>query len=376
MPPASSSVRKGKPRLAAANREDVVGIIGRHAIRVGFVPLIDAAPLIVAAALGFFADEGLDVSLRKQIGWGNVRDRLTYAELDASHAPLGMVPASLAGVPLYDESLGALCGLSAGGNAITVARPLIDFGVADTAPAAWRRHLGRPIRLAYVTQVGTHHFALCELVKAAGLRMGEDVTLSILPPAQMAGLLERGVIDGYCAGEPWNTLAVASRAGAIFRTSAEWSPDHPEKALLVTRRWHAKHPAIAGRLARAVLRGCDYCEEASHHNALTELLARPEHLGLDESVIARSLTIDRWLSPTGLARGTRRPRFRTFARDAIRPTVDRIAWIARQMRDWQVLQPAIDPDQLAAASLLPDADLNLEPNDAPSATSPIPTSAV
>ena len=62
-------------------------------LRVGFVPLIDAAPLIVAREMGFFEEEGLTVQLERQIGWANVRDKLTFGHLDASHALLGMPPA-------------------------------------------------------------------------------------------------------------------------------------------------------------------------------------------------------------------------------------------------------------------------------------------
>src|SRR5882757_8583718 len=90
-------------RLGAVVRTGVLPRSGKNiqkvarggALRLGFVPLIDAAPLIAAAELGYFADEGLSVALERQIGWANVRDKLAFGHLDASHALLGLPLASV-----------------------------------------------------------------------------------------------------------------------------------------------------------------------------------------------------------------------------------------------------------------------------------------
>ena len=55
--------------------------------RLGYVPLVDAAPLLVAEALGLFADRGLAVELSAELGWGSIREKLVYGELDGAHAP-------------------------------------------------------------------------------------------------------------------------------------------------------------------------------------------------------------------------------------------------------------------------------------------------
>jgi ABC-type nitrate/sulfonate/bicarbonate transport system substrate-binding protein len=322
-------------------------LVEQHPLRLGFVPLIDAAPLIAASALGFFSDESLAVSLEKQIGWGNVRDRLTYGELDASHGPIGMAPASLVPLESYDHPLGIMMGLSAGGNAITVAKHLAELGTSENAPAIWRQRLGRPLRMAYVASVGTHHFALLDLLKTAGLTLGHDAELFIMPPAQMPSLLERGVIDGFCAGEPWNTLAHVNRSGSIYRSTTQWAPNHPEKVLLVSRRWHGKTAGAAVSLVRAVLRGCDFCEDETNHARLAELLARPEYLDLDESVIALSLAIQRWLEP-----GSRRPPFRSFARPITVPRAEHVEWIVSQMTRWGVMPAEVNVPLLVRSSVL------------------------
>jgi two-component system, oxyanion-binding sensor len=311
-------------------------------VRIGFVPLVDAGPLVAAAECGFFADEGLDVRLEQQIGWGNVRDRLMYGELHASHAPIGMVPASAARLAHYDEPLSVLVGLGTGGNAITIAASLVDAGDGTTAPARWRKRLGRTLNLAHVFSVATHHYAIRRLLDAAGLQIDADARLCVLPPAQMSGLLKRGAIDGYCAGEPWNTLAVIQKTGTIFCATTEFTPDHPEKVLAVTKRWLTSNVAIAERIVRAIVRGCDFCEDLANRSRLVEILADPRYLAVDEDVIAKSLSIDEWLRP-----GVGRPRFRSFGRAATVPSVASLDWIINEMIRWGQLPATTDIARLS-----------------------------
>jgi len=320
---------------------------GSHPIRVGFVRLIDAAPLIIASKLGYFSDEGIDVSLEMQIGWGNVRDRLSYGQLHASHAPLGMAPASVAAMDYYDTQLAVLMGLGSGGNAITVASPLAMLTDGVNSPSLWRRHLGRSLNLAYVFAASTHHYLLRELLHQSGLRPDHDAALCVMPPPQLVGLLQSEAIDGFCAGEPWNTLAVMGKRGTIVCATTELIPNHPEKVLAVTRKWYASNTDAAERLVRATLRGCDYCEDIANRSRLTEILAREEYLNLDENVIARSLSIEDWLKP-----GVKRPAFRSFSRASTVPSTLGAEWILRQMIRWGHLPLGSDVPRIANESVI------------------------
>jgi two-component system, oxyanion-binding sensor len=314
---------------------------GKHTIRIGFVPLIDAAPLIAAEANGYFVDEGLDVRLDRQIGWGNIRDKLSFGQIHAAHALVGMPPASIAGLHGYPEPLVALMALGSGGNAITVSPEL-----ADHAPATWRRVLGRPLNLAHVFSASSHHYLLRDYLSRATLIPDRDALLCVMPPPQLVGQLTENLLDGYCVGEPWNTLAVMQKRGAIVAATTELIADHPEKVLAVTKRWYQQNRMTAECLVRAALRGCDFCDDESHHGRLTELLARRDYLDLDEDVIDRSLLIDSWVKP-----GVRRPRFRSFDRASTRPRVEHVEWIVRQMMRWGHLPGDIDPHRLASASV-------------------------
>ena len=77
-----------RPVIAKSTKPaPAVPSLGRF--RIGYVPLIDAAPLIVADALGFFARAGVQVSISRELGWGSIREKIVYGELDGAPTPGG-----------------------------------------------------------------------------------------------------------------------------------------------------------------------------------------------------------------------------------------------------------------------------------------------
>src|SRR3954464_14988969 len=102
-------------------------------LRVGFVPLADCAPLMMAWELGLFKKYGLAVTLSRELGWATVRDKIVHRELDAAHALAAMPVAATLGLgSLPTECLTALV-LNLNGNAITLSNTLWDRGVRDGA---------------------------------------------------------------------------------------------------------------------------------------------------------------------------------------------------------------------------------------------------
>ena len=308
-------------------------------INVGFVPLIDAAPLIAAFELGYFAEEGLDVSLCRQIGWGNVRDKLTFGQLNASHALLGMAPLSVMGAQQFAEPLVAIASLGAGGNAITLGRKLTSIGVTSAAALARliERRQGKPLVFAHVFSCSTHHYLLRDWLAGAGIDPDAHVELCVLPPPQMVRQLSEGLLDGYCVGEPWNTLAGVRQQGAAVVATTQIVPDHPEKVLAVSRRWLGGHRAQAERLVRATLRGCAYCHDPSHASVLAGMLADPKYLDVPADVLTQSLT----------AAGAG---FRSWAPSTTFPSATHVVWLLDRMLQWGHLPDGVDRLAVAQAS--------------------------
>ena len=205
-------------------------------MRLGFVALSDAAPLIVAETQGLFTDAGLTVELRREIGWATVRDKIIYGELEAAHAPAPMLWSAQLGIHCPPCDVLTALVLSANGNAITLSRTLWNQGVRDDAALRSlirTRRGGQPLTFGVVFPFSSHHLLLRSWLRSAGIDPDKDVRIVIVPPPQMFRNLAAGTIDGFCAGEPWNSLAVREGIGWCRLCSASATPDHVEKVLMV-----------------------------------------------------------------------------------------------------------------------------------------------
>jgi ABC-type nitrate/sulfonate/bicarbonate transport system substrate-binding protein len=313
----------------------------REPLRIGFVDLVDAAPLIVAHECGFFADEGLRVVLRRQLGWGSVRDRLTFGDLDAAHALLGMPLFSRLRRGGFLEPLVSVMNLGAGGDAITLSKRLFDAGVRNAAAVGqFGRSMASGERLvfAHVFNCSTHHFLLREWLAAGGVDPDRDVELRVFPPNQMPGHMARGHVDGFCAGEPWNTIAERDGVGRIAVLTTDIIPNHPEKVLATTARWAEANPAALVPLVRAVIRGCAYCDDAANRDAVAEMLSRPEYLALPAVDLRKSLALRE--------DGTATPA-RSFAPADTFPSKTHAAWMVSEMVRWGQLPADVDVRAIA-----------------------------
>lgn len=315
-----------------------------NTFNLGFVPLVDAAPLIVALELGYFAEEGLNVVLHRQIGWGNVRDKLTFGQLDASHALLGMAPLSVLGKDQFVEPLVAVAGLGTGGNAITLSKRLSSMGITSAAALerlVHRRDVGQ-LTFAHVFSCSSHHYVLREWLAAGGINPDRDVRLCVLPPPQMVRQLAKGLLDGFCVGEPWNVLAQRQGLGTIALATTEIFPDHPEKALIVSRRWLSERGEVCQRLVRAVLRGCQYCEDPQNLSALCHQLSDSRYLNTPMEPLVQSM---------GLKVSGSIYRFRSWAPKTWAPNAAHAVWLLRQMDRWGHLPAGTDIQAVAQSSI-------------------------
>jgi ABC-type nitrate/sulfonate/bicarbonate transport system substrate-binding protein len=332
----------------------------RGALRVGFVPLLDAAPLIAAFEIGAFARAGLNVTLERQVGWGNVRAKLAYGQLHASHALVGMPPESLLGREGSPEPLVTLMSLGVGGNAITLAKALVNAGVtsaADLGGYVRTPGFGPPLLLAHVFGCSTHHYALRAWLAAGRVDLDRHALLCVLPPPQMTRQLHRGGIHGFCCGEPWNTVAEREGLGRVVAWTTELFPAHPEKVLAVGRSWLSHNASAAEALVRAALQGCAFASDPANAKDLAAMLARPEYLNLPIEILSESLArvrSGRWdCSPAAAAPAASHAEWllRQMGHHGHLPPATDIAAVARQSVDAAAYQRAVGESQSDGSSL-------------------------
>ncbi len=262
-------------------------------LRVGFVPLCDCAPLVVAHEQGFFHRYGLQVELVREMGWATVREKVVHGQLDAAHALAAMPFAATLGIGTVATPCLTGLVLNLQGNAITLAKSFWQAGVRDAqtfGAEIRRRKPNAPLVFGIVSTVSSHRHLLELWLRSAGLKPETDYRLVVVPPPQMPAHLKAGHLAGFCVGEPWNSVAIEAGLGWCAATSAELAPEHPEKVLLVRERFATDRPAEHLRLIAALRAACAACADPETHDDLADLLADRRYVNAPAALIRRSLS--------------------------------------------------------------------------------------
>lgn len=259
-------------------------------VRVGFIPLTDCAPLIMAVAKGFDRRHGIEIVLSREPSWAALRDKLLAGALDAAHALYGMVYGVQMGIGGPRQDMAVLMTLNRNGQAITLSQRLHAHGVSDGAQlagllrAAPRRHT-----FAQTFPTGTHALWLDYWLASQGIHPFLDINNVVVPPPRMAAHLAAGNLDGFCAGEPWNALAIREAAGFTVATSQAIWPDHPEKVLACAQRYVDTCPDQARALIMAVLEAARYLESEAGRREAAPILAAADFIDVPVDLIAGRL---------------------------------------------------------------------------------------
>jgi len=318
-------------------------------LRIGFIPLVDAAALIVAVDKGFAAAEGIEIELVREISWSNVRDKLNIGLFDAAHLLAPVAIASSLGLGHVKVPILVPFNLSINGNAITVSPALhaalleeIDgdrFDPMATARAlarvvAKRRKAGAELLTFGMTfPFSTHNYQLRFWMAAAGVDPDEDVRLVVLPPPFMVDSLANGQVDAFCVGAPWNSVAVDLGIGHILHFASDILARAAEKVLAVRQVWAEGHPDTVASLVRAANKAVAFIERPENREEAARILAQPDRIGIDAEVIRRALDGRLKISPDGSMRES--GRFLLLGREgAGRPDPVQAAWLYAQMVRW------------------------------------------
>lgn len=258
-------------------------------LKLGFVALLDCAPLVVAREKGFFKKYGLNVILSKESSWASIRDKVSFGIFDGAQMLAPMPLAATLGLNGNKTPMQTSLVLSQNGTAITLAQNLYlnlseqisDWEDASDVGNKFRQLIQdgehKPV-LATVYPYSNHHYQLRYWLEQHNLDTENDVQLVAVPPTKMLDNLSSGLIDGYCVGEPWNSLALLQQSGGILATGYQIWGAHMEKVLGVTCEWAEANPNTYKAMVQAVLEACHWAEEESNREELMQLLALPPYL--------------------------------------------------------------------------------------------------
>jgi two-component system, oxyanion-binding sensor len=277
-----------------------------HQVTAGFMPLFDSAVLVAAKEIGFAAREGVDLVLHRETSWANIRDRVAIGHFHVSHM-LGPMPlaCNLGLTPIASDTIVPFS-LGLGGNAVTVsnavwtgmaahgAEPDLDAARTGTALRdfiAERARAGlEPLRFAVVHPHSGHNYELRYWLAACGVDPERNIDIVIVPPPFMADALTAGRIDGYCAGEPWNSASVKRGSGHIATVKAAIWRSSPEKVIGARKAWADAEPDVLAAMLRALHHAARWCQDPANHGELARLMAVPAFLGLPPELQMPMLT--------------------------------------------------------------------------------------
>ncbi len=338
-------------------------------LRIGFSPLCDAAALIVAVDKGFTRDEGLNVTLIREVSWSNVRDKLNIGLFDAAHLLAPVAIASSLGLGHVRVPITAAFNLGLNGNAITVT-PALHAAIMEELqgdrfdPMATALALGRvvekrrkagadPLTFGMTFPFSTHNYQLRFWMAAGGVDPDEDVRMVVLPPPYMVESIKNGHVDAFCVGAPWNSIAVDLGIGHILHFVSDILVRAVEKVLAVRQNWAEKNPQLLAALVRAHIRAAEFIEHPENRVEAAEILAQPERIGVDAEVIQRTLDGRLKISPDGTIRES--DRYLLVGREgADRPDPAQAAWLYAQMVRWGQTPMSAEALKTAMAVFRPD----------------------
>ncbi len=327
-------------------------------VKIGFIPLTDCAPIVVAAEMGFDKKYGIKIIPSKEASWAAIRDKTVNGELHAAHVLYGLIYGVQMGIGGQQKDMNVLMTLNNNGQGITLSNQLKDKGV--TSGATLKRLLSnenRDFTFAQTFPTGTHAMWLYYWLATYGIDPIKDVKTIVVPPPQMVANMRIGNMDGYCVGEPWNARAIYDKVGYSVATSQDIWVDHPEKVLGTTADFVTKNPNTALAITKAILEASRYIDATANRAKVAKLISSKAYVNAPEEVIE-----GRFLGhyDNGIGKKWEDPNYMKFFNDGkvSFPYLSDGMWFLTQHKRWGLLKT--DPDYLAIAKKVNRIDIYTE----------------
>jgi nitrate/nitrite transport system substrate-binding protein len=310
----------------------------RPNLKIGFIPITCAAPIIMADPLGFYRRHGLNVEVIRTAGWAVIRDRAIAREYDAAHMLAPMPIAMSLGVGVANPIPFAVAAIeNVNGQAITLATKHRD----KRNPDDWEG-----FRFAVPFDFSVHNYLLRAYVAEAGLDPDRDIQIRVVPPPEMVANLRADNIDGFLGPDPFNQRAVFDGVGFIHVLTRELWDGHPCCAFAVPRNMITDTPNTYAALLRSVVEATAFSSNPANRREVANAIHGPNYLNQPLEVVEQVLT---GTFPNGLGQVQRVPNRVGF--DPY-PWHSMAIWILTQMRRWGHLQREVDWRQVAEQTFL------------------------
>jgi nitrate/nitrite transport system substrate-binding protein len=257
------------------------GKLEKKNLKVGFIPITCATPIIMAHPMGFYSKHGLDVEVVKTAGWAVIRDKTLNKEYDAAHmlSPMPLAITLGAGAAPQPYTMPAVENIN--GQAITLAMKHKD----KRDPKQWKG-----FKFAVPFDYSMHNYLLRYYVAEHGLDPDRDIQIRSVPPPEMVANLRADNIDGFLAPDPVNQRAVYDGVGFIHVLSKEIWDGHPCCAFAASREFVTGMPNTYRALLKALIDATAYARKPEHRKEIAAAIAPANYLNQPVTVVEQVLT--------------------------------------------------------------------------------------
>jgi len=303
------------------------GPIEKKDLKVGFIPITCATPIIMAHPMGFYSKQGLNVEVIKTAGWAVIRDKTINKEYDAAHM-LSPMPLAIT--------------LGVGSNAIPYTAPAIENinGQAITLavkhkdkrdPKSWKG-----FKFAVPFDYSIHNYLLRYYVAEHGIDPDVDIQIRAVPPPEMVANLRADNIDGFLAPDPVNQRAVYDGVGFIHLLSKELWEGHPCCVFAASKDFVTQTPNTYAALLKAIIDATAFAAKPENRKQIAEAIAPANYLNQPVTVVEQVLTGTFADGLGNIKTDAKRIDFDPF------PWQSFAIWIMTQMKRWGQIKGDVD----------------------------------
>jgi len=261
--------------------KDKLGPLEKKKLKVGFVPITCATPIIMAHPMGFYQKYGLDVDVMKTAGWAVSRDKSLNKEYDAAHmlTPMPLAISMGTGSTAMPFIMPAVENIN--GQAITLHNKHKD----KRDPKQWKG-----FKFGVPFEYSMHNFLLRYYVAEHGIDSDKDIQIRVVPPPDMVANLRAGNLDGYLSPDPFNQRAVWEKIGFIHLLTKEIWQGHPCCAFATSAEFAKQMPNTYGALFKAIVDATHFSSKQDNRKDIAKAIAPKNYLNQPVSVLEQVLT--------------------------------------------------------------------------------------
>lgn len=308
------------------------GKLEKPNLKVGFIPITCATPIIMADPMGFYKKQGLSVEVVKTAGWAVIRDKTLNKEYDAAHMLSPMPLAISLGVGAAPTAYTVPAIENINGQAITLATKHKD----KRNPKDWKG-----FKFAVPFDYSMHNYLLRYYLAENGLDPDRDVQIRVVPPPEMVANLRADNIDGFLAPDPVNQRAVYDGVGFIHLLSKELWDGHPCCAFAASKEFMTANPNTYAALLRAIIEATGYAQRPENRKEIAAAIHTPNYLNQPLTVIEQVLTGTYADGLGGVKKVPDRVGFDPM------PWESFATWILTQMQRWGQIKGDVDYQKVA-----------------------------